>query len=193
MKKRVLIPAVLCGVFLAASAMAYPWSNAGPRNGSGQRGMMPQITQEQHDLRVDQQLNRLTILLDLTDQQQTQLKELFDAQRQDRTALRASLQVSNDEILAYRLKGTFDEAEFRKLVEKQASIKTEMIVSREVNRNAFESIFTADQLEKLEQLDNMRIGFNEPREQGDKHGKRGQADRHSSRGGVFSGNMTLTN
>jgi protein CpxP len=158
MKKTVLIPTVLCGVLLATSAMSYPWGDNGSRNGDGQRGqsgMQQQMTEEQHDQRVDQQLQRMSVLLELTDKQQTQLKEVFATQYQERTTLRENMQASRDALLAYRLNDTFDEAEFRNLAEKQADTRTEMMVTRETNRNEFRSVLTAEQQEKLEKLGNM--------------------------------------
>jgi protein CpxP len=163
MKKKVLIPAVLCGVLLATSAISYPWSQNGSRNGDGQRGqrgMNQGMTLEQHEQRVDQQLKRMSVLLELTEKQQTQLQEIFDQQWQSRTKMRENMQASRDALLAYRLNDKFDEAEFRKLAEKQADLRTEMRVDRETNRNTVQSVLTADQQEKLAKLGYGNACFN---------------------------------
>jgi hypothetical protein len=47
-----MIPAVLCDVLLATSAMSYPWSVNASRDDDGQRGqrgMQQKMTQEQNE------------------------------------------------------------------------------------------------------------------------------------------------
>jgi Spy/CpxP family protein refolding chaperone len=186
MTKKVLIPTVLCGVLLATSAMAFPWGDKGARDGDGQRGpqMRQQLTQEQHEVRAEQMLKRMSILLKLDDKQQTQLKQILDQQWQGRQEMRETMQASCDAMLAYRLDDKFDAAEFRKLAEKEAAVKVDMMVQREKNHNDFISVLTAEQQEKLEKLKDMERGPRRDKEgRNDRGGNDSRGDRDGDRGG----------
>lgn len=184
MKRKVLIPTVLCGVLLATSAMAFPWGDKGGRDGDGQRGdrgpqMRQEMTAEQHTERAEAQLKRMSTLLELSDKQQTQLKEIFDQQWQGRQELREAMQTSRDAMLAYRLDEKFDESKLRSLAEKEADVKIDMMVEREKNHNDVLSVLTEEQQAKLDKLATMERG---PRGKGGKGGKDGRGDRDGKGG-----------
>jgi Spy/CpxP family protein refolding chaperone len=157
MKKRIIIPTVLCGIVLTTSAIASQFSAKDIGEGDYQHGwrgpqMKQELTQEQYDVRLSKQLDRMTVLLDLNEEQLTQLKNLFEQQWQMRKELQEKMQASRDAMLAYRLNNKSDLDEFRNLVEEQAEIDVEMKVNREKQRQNLFSLLTEDQQAKLERL-----------------------------------------
>jgi Spy/CpxP family protein refolding chaperone len=89
------------------------------------------------------------------------------------------MQASRDGLLAYRLNDTFDEAEYRKLVGKQADVRTEMMVDRETHRNAIQSVLTTEQQGKL---GNMLNNCNNQNAKNGKGNKSGKGSNNSDRG-----------
>ena len=179
MKKTTIIPALLIGILLS-SGTAFAWSGGhGKRNCDGNYGQRGQgMTQEQHQERMENQLERMGVILDLTDQQKEQFEGLFDQQWQDRQSMRSEMQASREDLREYKQGKEFNEAKFRTKAQKHADLKTEMMVQRAKTRQQILAFLTPEQQQKAEKLREMGgEGF---------HGKRGgdrDCDGHGKRGG----------
>ena len=183
MKKTTIIPALLIGILLS-SGTAFAWSGGHGKgscdNGRGERGQG--MTQEQHQERMESRLERMGVILDLTDQQKEKMKGLFEQQWQDRQSMRTEMQTSREDLRAAKQGKKFNETEFRAKAQKHADLKTEMMVQRAKTREQVFALLTPEQQQKAEKLREMGgEGF---------HGKRSgdrDCDGHSKRNGKGSG------
>ena len=117
------------------------------------------MTYEQHQQRASQRLERMAVVLDLTADQKQQLADLFDQQWKAHQALRDKMLAGRAEMNSYRSADTFNEAEFRAIAQKQADLRTEMMVQRAKMQQAVSSILTPEQRVKADQLKEMGWGF----------------------------------
>ncbi|MCK5826746.1 MAG: Spy/CpxP family protein refolding chaperone [Desulfuromusa sp.] len=179
MKKTVMIPTLLLSVLLVAgTAFAWPGGH-GKKSCDGSYGQRGQgMTQEQHQERMGKRLEKMGVVLDLTDQQQKQLKGLLDQQWQNRQSMRTKMQASQEDLRADRQGQEFNEAEFRAKAQKHADLQTEMMVQRVKTRQQVLAVLTPEQQQKAEKLRGMGgDGFF------DKHGE----NRHGEGYGKHSG------
>ncbi len=163
MKKQLMIPTLLMALLFTAGS-AFAWGGGGyGRNcpGPGAKGarMGAPMSYEQHQQRVGQRLERMTVVLDLTADQKQQLSDLFDQQWKAHQALRDKMLAGRAEMNSYRSAGTFNEAEFRAIAQKQADLKTEKMVQRAKMQQTVNSILTPEQRVKADQLREMGWGF----------------------------------
>ncbi len=178
MKKSILIPTLLIGLLMTGTtAFAWPGGN-GNRNcddSCDRRGQG--MNYEQHQERMGNRLGKMAVILDLSDQQKEQLDKLFEKQWQDRQSMRAELQASRDEIREYKFGKDFNEADFRAKAQKQAELKTEMMVSQVKMKQQMYAVLTPEQQQKAEKLWDMRsegfFGKRDGHRQCDGHGKHG--------------------
>lgn len=179
MKKTTIIPALLIGVLLS-SGTVFAWSGGhGKRNCDNSCDRKGQgMTYEQHEERMENHLEKMVVILDLTDQQKDQLENLFEKKWQDRQSMRTEMQASRESLREYKQGKEFNESEFRAIAQKHADLKTEMMVQRAKTKQQLFAVLTPEQQQKAEQLRDMHgEGF---------HGKRGgdrDCDRHGKRGG----------
>ena len=163
MKKTLLIPSLVIALLLSSS-LAFAWpggSGSGQGKGynkgaCGQRGQG--MTYEQHQERMANRLDRMAIILDLTDQQKTQLTELADKQWQNHQAMRTEMQADRDAIREYKFGKDFNEAEFRSMVQKHNEAKTNMMVEKAKLRQQMFAALTPEQQAKAEKLWDTRGG-----------------------------------
>ncbi|RLB72907.1 MAG: hypothetical protein DRH07_03290 [Deltaproteobacteria bacterium] len=195
MKKTVIIPTLLISVLLVGgTAFAWPGSQ-GKRNCDnfhGQRGQG--MTQEQHQERMGDRLEKMGVILDLTSQQQEQLKGLLDQQWQDRQSMRTKMQASREDLHEDKQGKEFNESEFRAKAQKHADLQTEMMVQRAKTRQQFLAALTPEQQQKAEKLRGMGgegfFGKHDGNRNGEGYGNRGgdrNCDGHGKRGGKGSG------
>ncbi|WP_051689630.1 Spy/CpxP family protein refolding chaperone [Pelobacter seleniigenes] len=162
MKKQLMIPTLLMALLFTAGS-AFAWGGGYGRNCSGPgargAGMGAPMTYEQHQQRASQRLERMAVVLDLTADQKQQLADLFDQQWKAHQALRDKMLAGRAEMNSYRSADTFNEAEFRAIAQKQADLRTEMMVQRAKMQQAVSSILTPEQRVKADQLKEMGWGF----------------------------------
>jgi len=153
--KKIAIPlTVLVALLLTGSfALAGPGNRAGNCNGKGQRGQI--MSYEQHKVQMENRLERMGVVLDLTAPQKEQLRNLFDQQWKERMA---EIQSSRDAMLSARWDKNFNEKEFRTQAQKHADLKTNMIVDRAKRQQQVLAILTPEQQKKMEQLRGLGMG-----------------------------------
>ena len=153
MKKSVIIPAILIGILMTGGiAVAKPYAKQFGGNGQ------PQLTAEQHAERVEAQLKRIDLILDLSDSQEQQLAELFNQRWQERQKIRAERQDGRDERRAAMRSGELDEAEIRALAAERAELRADRMVERAEMKKQVYAILTPQQQEKADALRNTRVG-----------------------------------
>lgn len=159
MKKTTIIPAILISILLS-SGTAFAWpggqgkkncNNSCDRQGEG-------MTYEQHEERLENQLEKMAVILDLTEQQKEQLEDLHEKNWQDRQSMRAEMQTSRDGLREYKQGRDFNESEFLAIAQKHADLKTEMMVQRAKNRQQIFAVLTPEQQQKAEQLRDIHGG-----------------------------------
>lgn len=185
----VLLIAVL---FAGTSAFAWPGYSGGKRHGDCDRrgeGM----SYEQHEERMENRLERMAVILDLSEKQKDQLEDLHEKHWQDRQTMRAEMQASRDELREYKRGNDFDEKEFRAKAQKHADLKTEMMVQKAKHKQDILAILTPEQQEKAGKLRDMRgEGFQGRgcQKDGKGYGQRGcdqDCDGYGKRGGKGKG------
>lgn len=153
MKKSVIIPAILIATLMTGGiAVAKPYGKQFGGNGQ------PQMTAEQHAERVEAQLKRMDLLLDLSDAQEQQLAELINQRWEDRQQVRAERQDGRDERRAAMRNGDLDEAEIRALAAERAERRADRMVERAEMKKQVYAILTPQQQEKADALWNTRAG-----------------------------------
>ncbi len=183
MKKSTLIPALLIGLLLS-SGTAFAWSGGqGKRHcGDSCDRSGQNITQERHEERIETRLEKMAVILDLTEKQKDQLEDLHEKQLQNHQAMRAEMQASRESLRDYKQSNEFNESEFRALAQKHADLKTEMMVQHAQSRQQILAVLTPEQQQKAEQLRDMcGEGFH------GKHGGDRDCEGHGKRGGQGSG------
>jgi len=152
MKKIVIPLTVLVALIITSSfAFAVPGGRgAGNCNGKGQRGQV--MTYEQHKVQMENRLERMGVVLDLSDTQKDQLRNVFDQQWKEHQAQRNEMQASRDALSSARWDKNFDEKAFRVQAQKHADLKTEMMVQRAKVRQQVFAILTPEQQQKAEKL-----------------------------------------
>ena len=168
MKKTTIIPALLIGILLSGGA-AFAGGH-GKKNCDDSCSRQGQgMTYEQHEDRMENRLEKMAVILDLTDQQKGQLETLFEKKWQDRQSMRAEMQASREDLRAYKQGKEFNEADFRAKAQKHADLKTEMMVQKAKTKQQVLAVLTPEQQQKAEKLRGIHgEGFF-----GKHHGKRG--------------------
>lgn len=172
MKKTAIIPVLLVTLLLSAgTSFAWPgmqgkknWNNSCDRQGKG-------MSYEQHEERMENRLEKMAVILDLTEEQQKQIKSLAEKQWQDRQAMWAEMQASREDLRAYKQGKEFNETEFRAKAQKHADLKTEMMVQRAKTRQQLFSVLTPEQQQKAEKLRGMDGGGFFGKYDGQRNGK----------------------
>jgi Spy/CpxP family protein refolding chaperone len=154
--RKIAIPLTVLIALLVTSSFASAVSGgrgAGNFNGKGQRGQV--VTYEQHKVQMENRLERMGVILDLSSKQKDQLRNLFDQQWEERQAQRHEMQSSRDAMHSARWNKNFNEKEFRAQAQKHADLKTEMMVQRAKIRQQALAILTPEQQQKAEKLQGM--------------------------------------
>ncbi|SHJ36454.1 protein CpxP [Malonomonas rubra DSM 5091] len=160
MKKQVLIPALLIGTLVTSSiAMAAPGfgkfrSGDCDGNGKGRQA----ITFEQHEERAGQRLEKMTAILDLSEEQQAQVKQLLNNNWQERQDGRSEMQAARDAMREARQAEPFNEGAFRTAVAELNELKTDKMVERAQQKEELFALLTPEQQEKAETLRGLMSG-----------------------------------
>ena len=157
MKKITIIPILMIGTLLVAGS-AFAWSGGhNKKNCDGFQGHRGQgMTQEQHEDRMENRLEKMAVILDLTEQQKGQLETLFEKKWQDRQSMRTEMEASRKTLREYKQGNNFDESEFRAIAQKHADLKAEMMVQRAKTKQQVFAVLTPEQQQKAEKLRGMR-------------------------------------
>ena len=156
MKTKIIVPTILIALLVTSSSV-FAWGGGKNCSGNcpaqGMRGQGPAaVTLEQHQAMTKQRIERMTYMLNLTANQQTKLTTLFDQQFEQRQTLRTKMQASRDMLAALRTAPEFDEKAFRAEAQKQADMKTEMMVQRATMQQKINAVLTPEQQEKARTL-----------------------------------------
>ncbi|MDX2494607.1 MAG: Spy/CpxP family protein refolding chaperone [Desulfuromusa sp.] len=195
MKKTTIISTLLIAILLSGGA-TFAWSSGHGKKNCGDscdrkgQGM----SYEQHEERMETHLGKMAVILDLTDQQKGQIKDLLEKKWQDHQSMRAEMQTSRESLREYKQGKEFNESEFRTIAQKQADLKTEMMVQRAKTKQQLFAVLTPEQQQKAEKLRTMHgesfFGKHGGDRDGDGYGKRSgnrDCDGHGKRGGKGSG------
>lgn len=160
MKKRIIISTVLIGSLLTggiAFAKSYG-SNNRNHNFKGQK----MVTEEQHQQRMENRLERIDVILDLNDNQEEKIKALFSNQWQKKQTMRKEMRAGRDDRRAAMNNGNLDETTLRSNLAKRAEFKADRIVERAEVKKELYAILTPEQQQKAEKIwetrDNDRKG-----------------------------------
>jgi protein CpxP len=166
MKKRILLPALIVGtVFTATLVMAGP-GGYGRGNCNGNGGGPGTMTFEQHEERVENKLERMGAILELTEAQKVEIAALFNDQWQDHQQLREQMHASRDEMRDVHSPGDFNETDFRAKAAKRSELKTEMMVQKAKLRQQVYNLLTPEQQEKADAIGGMMGGGKSGRHHG---------------------------
>lgn len=187
MKKATIIPVLLVSILLAGGT-AFAWSGHGQRNYDQSCNRSGQgMTQEQHAERMNNRLEKMAVILDLTDQQKEKIENLFAQKMESHQAMRTEMQASRNALRAYKQGKEFNESEFRAKAQKHADLKTEMMVQHAKTRQQVLAVLTPEQQQKADKLRNMHgEGFFGKHDGYRDSGNRNCAG-HGRRGGKGSG------
>ncbi len=159
MKTKIMIPTILIAL-IVTSGSVFAWGGGHYRGGNCQQGqgMMARgqgpaaMTLEQHQAMTKQRIERMTYMLNLSTDQQTKLTVLFDQHWQNNQSLRTKMLASRDMLAAMRNAPDFNEAEFRAEAQKQADMRTDMMVQRATMQQEINALLTPEQQEKAKNL-----------------------------------------
>lgn len=170
MKNKTTISTLLI-VLLFSATSAFAWQGHGNKGGNCDRrgdGM----NYEQHEDRMENRLEKMAVILDLTKEQQEKIEDLSENNWKERQELRSKMQATRDALREYRSSNEVDVDEFRTKARQQADLKADMMAQKAEHRAAILAVMTPEQQKKAEQLREMR---------GNKHGQRGFGQKHSDR------------
>jgi protein CpxP len=145
MKKRtlttILIASMLATGILGGMAFAEP----GNRPSFEER-------QERMEMKHEKRLEVMATVLDLSDAQQTQIRTIHEQERAAMEETKEQLRAGHEQMRTLLESDTFDEAAIRSLAQIQASLKTEMLVSRAKVRHTVFQLLTAEQQELAKKI-----------------------------------------
>ncbi len=159
---------LLATLFTTGAAFAWPGHQGGKRFADCDRrgaGM----NYEQRAERMENRMERMAVILDLSEEQKTKLEDLREKHFQNRQTMREEMQQSREDLRNYKFSKEFNEKDFRALAKKNAELKTEMMVQGAKQRQEMLAVLTPEQQEKAEKLQ-MMGGFGPGHE---RFGKRG--------------------
>ncbi|WP_321367464.1 Spy/CpxP family protein refolding chaperone [uncultured Desulfuromusa sp.] len=153
MKKTTIIPVLLVTLLLSAgTSFAWPGGQGKRACDNSYHRQGQRMNYEQHQVRMENRLEKMAVILDLTEEQQTQIEALIEKQWQDRQSMRAQMQTSRNDLRAYKQGNEFNESEFRAKAQKHADLKTEMMVQHAKTRQQLFAVLTPEQQQKAEKL-----------------------------------------
>jgi periplasmic protein CpxP/Spy len=92
--------------------------------------------------------------LGITDEQRAQIRAIMEAERTKNATLHQQLADNHRAMREATKAGRFDEAQIRTLAQQRAALQTEMTVARaRIQSSIFNTVLTAEQKSKLEQLE----------------------------------------
>ncbi|HMK43537.1 MAG TPA: Spy/CpxP family protein refolding chaperone [Dissulfurispiraceae bacterium] len=101
---------------------------------------------------VEHRMDRMAIVLGLSDAQQTQIKTILQAEREKNAPLRRQMADVRKELHGAMKAPTVDEAKIKGLAARQGQLKGELLVAHAHTRTQISGILTPEQREKAEKL-----------------------------------------
>jgi Spy/CpxP family protein refolding chaperone len=108
--------------------------------------------ESRHENRQERRLERLTTLLDLTDQQQVSISTLNETFGEQTQELRQSMKENRDILKTLTEADPVDMNTIQQVADDQGDLFAALVVLKIDKRMAFSAVLTADQLAKLEEL-----------------------------------------
>lgn len=153
--KRIVIVASIAAVLVAGSVFAFAQHHRGGRfAGTG----VPAFAQKF--------LNRASVYLDLSEEQEAQIKAILEAEKPKVQPLIAQLAATRKALNEATDNGTFNEAQVKALADKQGETLAALIVEKERVKTQIYAVLTPEQRAKAEQFrsrieDRMKQHFTE--------------------------------
>ena len=155
MKKSLLLMSLMLATLAGGWTLTPAAASANPGRAGHERG----FEEGRH-------LQRMAVILDLSDKQQAQIKAILQSERETTAPLQKSLQANREALRQGAQADTFDEAAVRNLAESQAATRTELIVARLRTQNRIHALLTPEQRAKAEKLRPMHREGRGPRDRG---------------------------
>ncbi|HMV50996.1 MAG TPA: Spy/CpxP family protein refolding chaperone [Blastocatellia bacterium] len=138
--KRIVIAASAALVLVAGSVFAFAQNRRGHFAGSG----LPVFAQRF--------LDRASVFLDLTDQQEAQIKAILEAEKPKVQPLIVELAANRKALTEATDNGTFNEAQVKAIADKQGDTLAALIVEKERVKTQIYAVLTPEQRAKAEQF-----------------------------------------
>ena len=122
--------------------------------------------QERMEMKHEKKLEMMTDLLELTEAQQEQIRSIHEQERAGHEGLRQQMDDSQEQMRFLLDSDTFDESAIRTLATSQASLKTEMFVSRAKVKHQVFQLLNSDQqtlAKKIKPLMHKQDGHRPPK------------------------------
>lgn len=153
--KRIVIVASIAAVLVAGSVFAFAKHH---RQGHFAGGGFPPFAQKF--------LNRASVMLGLSDEQEAQIKAILEAEKPKVQPLIAELAANRKALQEATDNGTFDEAAVKAIADKQGNTLAALIVEKERVKTQIYAVLTPEQRAKAEQFrsrieDRMKRHFTE--------------------------------
>jgi Spy/CpxP family protein refolding chaperone len=101
---------------------------------------------------LQHRLSRLADVLGLTSSQREQMKTLWNTEWGNIVPLRQELKDNRKQLFSLATAGTFDEQAVRAIAEKQANIRTELVVAQARLASEVNAVLTAEQRDRAKKL-----------------------------------------
>jgi len=180
MQKNIIISLTLIALLLSSGTVFARSGYHGKGNCDNFSKMNGQgMSQEQHQERMNNRLEKMAVVLDLTDAQKKQIEKLMNGKWENRQSMRTQMQANRTALREYTQGDNFNEAEFRAKAQKQADLKTEMMVQQAKTKQQLFAILTPEQQQKAEKLRGMNGNMRDCDGRG-KHGGQGFGPRYNN-------------
>jgi Spy/CpxP family protein refolding chaperone len=151
MEKRIIVSILLIGTLMSGGiAVAKPY-NAGHGNFKNNKGQA-MMTEDQHQQRIENRLQRMDVVLDLNDKQEDKIKTLFSNQWQERQSMHKEMREGREERRTAMRSGDLDETAIRNSLAKRAKLQADQIVKRAQMKKELYAVLTTEQQEKAEKI-----------------------------------------
>lgn len=138
--KRIIVAISAAVVLVAGATFAFAQSRRGHFAGTG----LPMFAQKF--------LDRASVMLDLSDQQEAQIKAILEAEKPKVQPLIAELAVGRKALQEATDNGAFNEAQVKALADKQGETLAALIVEKERVKTQIYAVLTPEQRAKAEQF-----------------------------------------
>ena len=136
--------ALLIGGVIFAGAQTARRQGFGPFGGRFAAGNPQQM--------IERFVNRASVVLDLTDEQEAQIKAILEAEKPAVQPLVAQLALNHKALAAATADGAFNEAQIKAIAAKQGETLAALIVEKERVKTQIYAILTPEQRAQAEQI-----------------------------------------
>ncbi len=118
------------------------------------RGNMPSLEdrKDRMEMKHEKRMDVMADVLDLSESQQEQIQAIYEKERTEKEGARQQMREDREQMRTLLESDTFDESTIRSLANKQASLKTEMFVSRAKVKHEIFQLLTAEQQELAKKI-----------------------------------------